>query len=417
MVPIVDVFTSFAGEAAEVLVGTCRFGLRRGRISCSFAYSDAYLKRPDAYAIDPALPLRSVFYHCEGMPGAMRDSSPDRWGRHLIDRRAIVEAQTAGVTLRAIDEVDYLLGVFDSTRQGSLRYSVPDSDDWLSASNEVPPIIELKRLLFASNEIARGNERNGQIKELLDAGSGSLGGARPKASVVDEGKLLLAKFSHPGDEWDVIAWEKTALDIAGGAGMAVPSSKLVRIGSDSVLLLERFDRSGSLEKGERIPYLSAMSLIGAYDGEHCDYTTVADALSVWTSNPSCELAELFRRVVLSVALHNTDDHLRNLGLIHKKSGWVLAPVFDVNINPVAARIRATSIFGEAGKSEVEGLDSFGEICGLSAEAKAQIVGETLASVRHWRAFAKRNGCKDFECDLMGRVIEERCAALESRFAR
>lgn len=416
MVPIVDVFTSLAGESAEVHVGTCRFSLRRGRISCSFAYSDAYLKRADAYAIDPALPLRSTFYHCEGMPGAMRDSSPDRWGRHLIDRRAIAEAQAAGATLRAIDEVDYLLGVFDSTRQGSLRYSVPDSGDRLSESNEVPPIIELKRLLFASNEIARGNERSGQIKELLDAGSGSLGGARPKASVVDEGKLLLAKFSHPGDEWDVMAWEKTALDIAGDAGMAVPSSKLVRIGSDSVLLLERFDRSGSLEKGERIPYLSAMTLIGAHDGEHCDYATVADALTVWTSNPNRELAELFRRVVLSVALHNTDDHLRNLGLI-RKGGWVLAPVFDVNINPAAARVRATSIFGEAGKNEVEGLDSFGEICGLSAEAKAQIVGETLASVRHWRAFAKRNGCKDSECELMGRVIEERCAALESRFAR
>ena len=391
MVPIVDVFTSLAGEAAEVHVGTCRFSLRRGRISCSFAYSDAYLKRADAYAIDPALPLRSTFYHCEGMPGAMRDSSPDRWGRHLIGRRAIAEAQAAGATLRAIDEVDYLLGVFDSTRQGSLRYSVPDSDDRLSESNEVPPIIELKRLLFASNEIARGNERSRQIKELLDAGSGSLGGARPKASVVDEGKLLLAKFSHPGDEWDVMAWEKTALDIAGDAGMAVPSSKLVRIGSDSVLLLERFDRSGSLKKGERIPYLSAMTLIGAHDGEHCDYATVADALSVWASNPNRELAELFRRV--------------------------LAPVFDVNINPAAARVRATSIFGEAGKNEVEGLDSFGEICGLSAEAKAQIVGETLASVRHWRVFAKRNGCKDSECDLMGRVIEERCAALESRFSR
>lgn len=110
MVPIVDVFTSLAGEAAEVHVGTCRFSLRRGRISCSFAYSDAYLKRADAYAIDPALPLRSTFYHCEGMPGAMRDSSPDRWGRHLIDRRAIAEAQAAGATLRAIDEVDYLLG-------------------------------------------------------------------------------------------------------------------------------------------------------------------------------------------------------------------------------------------------------------------------------------------------------------------
>ena len=417
MVPIVDVFTSLAGESAEVHVGTCRFSLRRGRISCSFAYSDAYLKRADAYAIDPALPLRSTFYHCEGMPGAMRDSSPDRWGRHLIDRRAIAEAQAAGATLRAIDEVDYLLGVFDSTRQGSLRYSIPDSDDRLSESNEVPPIIELKRLLFASNEIARGNERSGQIKELLDAGSGSLGGARPKASVVDEGKLLLAKFSHPGDEWDVMAWEKTALDIAGDAGMAVPSSKLVRIGSDSVLLLERFDRSGSLEKGERIPYLSAMSLIGAHDGEHCDYATVADALTVWTSNPNRELAELFRRVVLSVALHNTDDHLRNLGLIRKGAGWTLAPVFDVNINPAASRDRVTAIFGEVGKGEVEGLDSLGEICGLKAEERANIVRQILAAVCQWRAFAKRNKCKDSECDLMGCVIEERCAALESRFAR
>ena len=416
MVPIVDVFTSLAGEADEVLVGTCRFGLRRGKISCSFAYSDAYLEKK-AYAIDPALPLRSAFYHCEGMPGAMRDSSPDRWGRHLIDRRAIAEAQATGAALRTTDEIDYLLGVFDSTSQGALRYSIPGSDERFSVNNEVPPVIELKRLLFASNEIARGNEGNAQVKELLDAGSGSLGGARPKASVVDEGKLLLAKFSHPGDEWDVMAWEKTALDIAGDAGMAVPSSKLVRIGSDSVLLLERFDRSGSLEKGERIPYLSAMTLIGAHDGEHCDYATVADALTVWASNPNRELAELFRRVVLSVALHNTDDHLRNLGLIRKEGGWVLAPVFDVNINPAAARVRATSIFGEAGKNEVEGLDSFGEICGLSAEAKAQIVGETLASVRHWRAFAKRNGCKDSECELMGRVIEERCAALESRFAR
>lgn len=416
MVPAVDVFTKLPGEAAEVLVGTCRFGLRRGRISCSFAYSDAYLEKK-AYAIDPALPLRSAFYHCEGMPGAMRDSSPDRWGRHLIDRRAIAEAQATGAALRTTDEIDYLLGVFDSTRQGALRYSIPGSDERLSVNNEVPPIIELKRLLFASNEIARGNEGNAQVKELLDAGSGSLGGARPKASVIDEGKLLLAKFSHPGDEWDVMAWEKTALDIAGAAGMAVPSSKLVRIGNDSVLLLERFDRIGSLEKGDRIPYLSAMSLVGAHDGEHCDYATVADALTVWTSNPNRELAELFRRVVLSVALHNTDDHLRNLGLIRKEGGWVLAPVFDVNINPAAARVRATSIFGEAGKNEVEGLDSFGEICGLSAEAKAQIVGETLASVRHWRAFAKRNGCKDSECELMGRVIEERCAALESRFAR
>ena len=417
MVPIVDVFTSFAGEAAEVHVGTCRFSLRRGRISCSFAYSDAYLKRADAYAIDPALPLRSTFYHCEGMPGAMRDSSPDRWGRHLIDRRAIAEAQATGAALRTTDEIDYLLGVFDSTRQGALRYSISGSDERLSVNNEVPPIIELKRLLFASNEIARGNEGNAQVKELLDAGSGSLGGARPKASVIDEGKLLLAKFSHPGDEWDVMAWEKTALDIAGAAGMAVPSSKLVRIGNDSVLLLERFDRIGSLEKGDRIPYLSAMSLVGAHDGDSCDYANVADALSVWTADPCRELAELFRRIVLSVALHNTDDHLRNLGFVRKKDGWTLAPVFDVNINPAASCDRVTALFGEAGKGEVEGLDSLGEICGLKAEERANIVRQILAPVRHWRAFAKRNGCKDSECDLMGRVIEERCAALESRFAR
>ncbi len=186
---------------------------------------------------------------------------------------------------------------------------------------------------------------------LLDAGSGSLGGARPKASVTYEGKLRLAKFSHPGDEWDIMAWEKTALDLAEKAGIAVPARRLVRLGSSAALVLDRFDRARSMLDGPRIPYLSAMSLLGAQDGAQADYAEVAEALADWTCEPEAQLRELFRRVCLSVALHNTDDHLRNLGLIRTRKDWLLSPAFDINIDPVASRQRATAVYGETGEAK------------------------------------------------------------------
>ncbi len=160
MVPAVDVFTN-SPTTGKVKVATCRFNLRRGQVTCAFSYDDAYLASPGAYAIDPALPLNSATYHCDGMPGALRDSTPDRWGRHLIDRQASYAAGVHSGT-RRLDEVDYLLGVHDQARQGALRFALPGNDAYESCEGEVPPVVQLKSLLHAANEIAAGNDGKSQ---------------------------------------------------------------------------------------------------------------------------------------------------------------------------------------------------------------------------------------------------------------
>lgn len=414
MVPTLDVYTELA-EEGEVKVGTCRFSLRRGQISCAFRYDDSYLGRPGAYAIDPALPLRGVSYHCSGMFGAFRDSAPDRWGRHLIDRRALYGEEGSATGARRLDELDYLIGVCDASRQGALRYALPGSTERLSAEGEVPPVVELKRLLNSAREVALGNDGKEQVKELLEAGSASLGGARPKASVLDEGKILLAKFSHPGDEWDVMAWEKVALEIAAAAGLATPVSRLVKIGSSSVLLLERFDREGSLFGGGRIPYLSGMSLVQGSDGAPSDYVEVAEALADWAKSADAELEELFRRVALSVAIHNTDDHLRNLGLLRVDGAWAFSPVFDINIEPDLGRPRVTGVYGETGEGACDALHELAEACSVPAERARSIAASTVRAARQCEKLAKKVGCKQSEIRLLTGAVESSCDALERSF--
>lgn len=411
MIPEIEIWTALDDDS-DVSVGTCHFNLRRGVISTSFRYNDAYLSSPNAYAIDSSLPLRESSYHCAGLIGVLRDSAPDRWGRHLIDRRALSESIERGVSPHTLDETDYLLGVYDASRQGALRFSVPGSRDYLSPNESIPPLVDLKRLIAASNEVARGTDGKKQIKELLDAGSGSLGGARPKASVTDEGKLLLAKFSHPGDEWDVMAWEKTCLDIARKAGIETPRVQLVRLGESTALLLERFDREDSRLLGRRIPYLSAMSLVGAHDGVQCDYTDIADALIDWCESPIEELEKLLKRIALSIALHNTDDHLRNIGFSRVHGKWTLSPIFDINIEPDVRKKRVTSLYGEVGSGEIDGFKEIVLQCGFDRSAAVKIMYDVLTAVRSWKTIARRNGCKESEVAFMGKVIEERCAALE-----
>lgn len=414
MIPTLDIRADLPSEG-DTKVGTCRFALRRGQLSCSFSYDDSYLALPGAYAIDPALPLRSYTYHCAGMFGAFRDSAPDRWGRHLIDRRALYGDGEKRAGARSLDELDYLIGVCDASRQGALRYALPGSTDFLSAEGEVPPVVELKRLLASAREVVLGNDGKEQVKELLEAGSASLGGARPKASVLDEGKILLAKFSHPGDEWDVMAWEKVALEIAAAAGLSTPAARLVEIGNSRVLLLERFDREGSLFEGARIPYLSGMSLIQAKDGVSADYVEVAEALTDWVKTAGVELEGLFRRVVLSVAIHNTDDHLRNLGLLRLNGAWVLSPVFDININPDPSHPRVTAVYGEVGERVADALWDFAEVCDVSREEARSIVRSTVGAARQCEGFAKKNGCKQSEIRLLGGTVEASCAVLARAF--
>lgn len=415
MTPVVDVYLSSGAMGCDRLIGRARFNFRRGRLSTSFAYDEGYMQADDAFSIDPSLPLSTGSGYVDGLPGALRDSAPDRWGRHLIVKRYRSERGPDGVS-RMPDEVDFLLGVHDDARQGALRYALPGESGRLSHEGGVPPRVELPRLMAASNEVALDRDRSEDVKALLDAGSGSLGGARPKASVRDGDRILLAKFSHPGDEWRVMAWERFALDVAAAAGLPVPWRQLVALGDDDVLLLERFDREGSLAQGMRVPYMSAMTLLGAADGERRDYAEVAEAIPELVDAPEEALRSLFVRATLSIALHNTDDHLRNLGFVRMRGSWRLAPCFDINPNPDPGEGRATTLLGEQGSGEVVGLQALAEFCGLSFRDAAREVSRVLAAMWGWRSRARRCGCEASEAGLFAPVFEDRCAALREAFA-
>lgn len=397
MWPAVDVY--LGSEA--LLVGHARFMLRRGRVTTSFFYDESYLALPDAFALDPALPLTSRSGFAAGLPGAFADSAPDRWGRRLIQRGAA----------RALDDVDYLLGVYDGARQGALRFKLPGADGFCTEDAEIPPVVQLPRLLAACRVVLTEDDAAAEVKRLLEAGSSTLGGARPKATVIDGEDLYIAKFPSPRDGHNVMAWEKTALDLALSCGLTVPVSRLVHVGSEPVLLVKRFDRS----HGERVPYLSAMSLMGARDGEAHDYVELAEALGAFSGNPERDLRELFGRVAFSIAFNNTDDHLRNHGFLRRNGRWGLSPVFDVNPDPNGGAERATAIFGECGVHQAKALRGSLPYFGLSLDEGRSIVGTTLDVVSRWRSVACHNGCPEAEVRMFGSVFEQRGHDLRDAF--
>lgn len=303
-----------------------------------------------------------------------------------------------------MSDVDFLLGVSDHTREGALRFRAADDGPFLDPSAAVPLLIELPRLLHASDAVARDAGAHDAIKALLDAGSGSLGGARPKASVADGGRLHIAKFPHPSDEWDVMAWEKTALDLAERAGIRTPARRLTVVDGRSVLLLERFDR----RDGRRVGYVSAMTMLGAQDGDVLDYAELAEALPEYSSRATADLRELWRRIVVSVAIHNTDDHMRNLGFLRDRSGWSLAPVFDINPNPALGSTRVTSIGGGRSVSdEIDGLVATAPTFRVSTGDSSAIIREVVVAVSLWREVAAANGIARREREQFAPSIEDR----------
>lgn len=415
MVPVLEVYDASSGD--DRLVGTARFSLRRGSISTTFAYDEAWLANGrGSYVIDPDLPLMAGSQHCSGIPGAFRDCSPDRWGRTLIKREPREEALQNDLPLHQLDDVDFLIGVFDQTREGALRFCEPGGS-FLAASSPIPPIVQLPALLHASYDVARDDAGRDEIKALLAAGSGSLGGARPKASVCDGERLLLAKFSHPEDEWNVMAWEKTALDLAKMAGIPTPACQLIRVGNESVLLLDRFDREGSRIAGLRIPYMSGMTVLGNTDGESRDYIELAEAITLFASEASQELGELFRRVTFSIAINNTDDHLRNWGFLRHGKSWRLSPIFDVNPNPYANARRVTAIAGDAHGKDSVGLRDLAAYCGIPPDEALTNVESVLRAVEQWHMVAKKNGCPKRELEMFQPVFEHKARELQKAFAR
>lgn len=361
-------------DGAPVRAGLAYFTHGRQRVSTSFAYDPAYLADSRSVDLEPGLPRQSGQQYTGGLPGCFQDSSPDRWGRNLIDKRRRALQQAAASRLPATTTVDYLIGVSDLTRQGDLRFAGADGGPFLDPGQTVPKLVSLPRLLAAADQVASDGDDLAAVKELLDAGSGSLGGARPKASVRAEGGGLLTA-----------------------------------VGRRSVLLLDRFDRGPA---GRRVGYLSAMSLLGARDGDERDYLDIAEALPEHGARVRADLAELFRRVVFSVAVHNTDDHLRNHGFLRVPGGWRLSPVFDVNPDPEPGSTRVTGIAGTvAAEDEPEALPHLARECRLRDEEASAVISQVLHAVGGWRETATRNGIDAAEQARFADVLDGGLAAL------
>lgn len=386
------------------LVGQAHFTSGRS-LATTFLYDAAYLARGGAN-IDPSLQLVPGPQYQSGMLRAFSDSSPDRWGRNLIDKAERIAAREAGRAARSLDDVSYLLGVSDDTRQGALRFRAVGTEDFLGAEAHVPAMVELPNLLRRSDELAGDDDYTEAVKQLLDTGTTGLGGARPKASVrLEDGALGFAKFPHSSDEWDVMAWEATTLGLLSDCGMAVPEFRLTRLGERCVLILRRFDRD---PKQQRVGYISAMTAIGAADGEHHDYVEIADAIRDIARSPRAALSDLYDRVIVNVALGNTDDHLRNHGFLRDGNAWTLSPAFDVNPNPDLARNRSTSIAGaDTYDTEIEGLLALADDCDLTQSRAREHMASIAEALSSWPDRARRNRIAEKEISRMGESIAPR----------
>lgn len=337
---MIFVFDDFSTDQS-VLMGCLYINVIKGGESYSFEYDKEWLKKTRlALTLDPELmPYAGRQYpNGKNIFGLFADVSPDRWGRVLMNKRERILAEREGRKPSKLYDSDYLLGVYDETRMGGIRFKSALEGPFLSNDKETatPPWATLRTLEEASRNFE--NDETGLsekwLNQLIRPGS-SLGGARPKATVVDtKDQLWIAKFPSKNDENDTGAWEKVVHDLATFCGLNVPEAKLEKFSPlGSTFLIKRFDRIGS----QRIHFASAMTLLGKTDGasaaDGSSYLDIAAFIKSYGAHPKKDLIELWKRIVFNMAVTNTDDHLRNHAFILTDKGWILSPLYDVNPVP------------------------------------------------------------------------------------
>jgi serine/threonine-protein kinase HipA len=380
---------------------------RRGE-TVTFEYDETWLGDANRFSIEPALTLTAgAFPPQVGQPifGSIGDSAPDTWGRRLMQRAERHLAEREGRQVRTLGELHYLLGVADETRLGALRFRWRGEEVFQSPVREgVPALIELGRLLQITERIERYEETDDDLQLIFAPGS-SLGGARPKASVIDQhGHLSIAKFPKESDDYSIETWEEIALRLAEQAGIQTPKHALLQVAGKQVLLSLRFDR----DNGWRIPFLSAMSMTGSRDGERGSYPELVDALTAHGAQAKEDALQLYRRVVFNVLVSNVDDHLRNHGFLWSgQGGWILSPAYDLNPTPVdvKARILTTNIDLDEGTCSVELLQETAGYFGLGDRQSCTIIREVAEVTRTWQAVAAGVGARRAEITRMASAFE------------
>lgn len=388
-------------------VGTLYAPQRGGdRAPVVFEYHPDWLRQEAAFSLEPALQLgRGAYAPQAGLYGSIGDSAPDTWGRRLMQRAERKRADREGRNPRTLTELDYLLGVSDRARLGALRFRDAGDGPFLAEQGAgVPGLVDLGNLLAVTERIERDEESEEDLRMIFAPGS-SLGGARPKASVLDQhGALSIAKFAKETDDYRIELWEAIALDLARQAGIAVADFALHEVVGKPVLISRRFDRDGE----RRIPFVSALSMMGIRDGERASYPELVDVLTRYGANAAADAAELYRRMIFNVLVSHVDDHGRNHGFLWQdRAGWVLSPAYDLNPVPtdLKARVLSTNISLDEAICDLGLALSVAEYFGLKAAQAKEIVRQVALVVRNWARVAEQNGARPPEIKRMASAFE------------
>lgn len=399
-------------------MGKLHSELLRGKEVFSFEYDEDWLNSSASQQLDPDLQFFTGLQYLNDTSkknfGLFLDSSPDRWGRILMKRREAAMARLEGRNPNNLYETDYLLGVYDKHRMGALRFKLHLEGPFVNENKTLasPPwtsIRELEQisLRLEEEEVINDPDYLNWLNMLMAPGS-SLGGARPKASVVDEkNQLWIAKFPSKNDSSDIGGWEMVTYELALAGGIKMASAIAKKFTTQNhTFLTKRFDRTST---GQRIHFASAMTLLGYTDGadysEGVSYLELVEFINIHGANVNEDLEQLWRRIVFSICVSNTDDHLRNHGFILTQKGWVLSPAYD--INPVESGNGLKLNISE--NDNALSLDLALEVCPyfrLKEKRAKEIINEVKMAVRQWRTVVLKYGLSNTEKELKARAFEQ-----------
>lgn len=401
------VYAAWVGLEIPTLVGILSAHIAKGKKAFSFEYDKNWLKNHAQGLLDPDIEFYSgpQFPNNKENFGIFLDSMPDTWGKTLMKRRAAQDARARNEKPHTLYEIDYLLGVFDESRMGALRFKREPNGPFLDndAQTPTPPWSSLGDLQEAAR-LLESEEQSDEVRKwiaILIAPGSSLGGARPKANVFDTKKnLWIAKFPSKTDTIDKALWEYLVYRLATASGIDMAKSKVEKIsGQYHTFLTQRFDR----QKEQRIHFASAMTMTGNTEDSIKDhapsYLEIVEFIENYGVDVEGNLHQLWRRIVFNIAISNTDDHLRNHGFILTAKGWILSPAYDLNPS-IEKEGLAINIDMEDNALDFDLAKSVGLYFRLNEVEMDNILNEVLSVVKDWRGVAKKIGIKNSEIELM-----------------
>lgn len=416
------VYADFDWLKETELIGELGYESLRGSDSYSFKFADQWIKRHNSINLSNDLNNYIGMQYTQAgkdIFGCFADALPDRWGRTLLLRREQILAQEEKRPIRRLSSFDFLIGIDDFSRMGGFRFKESLDGEFINSDNtlRIPPLTELRELIAASKEIEKSENTNTLpekhwIAQLIQPGS-SLGGARPKANIIDlDNKIYIAKFPSLKDDYDVGLWEHFSHLLAKKAGINTAETKVIPTNEKRhTLLSRRFDRT---DDGKRIHFASAMTLLGLNDGDNATtgngYLDIVDFILQDCTNVESNLQELFRRAAFNICIGNSDDHFRNHGFLLSAKGWTLSPAYDMN--PSQNNHQSLLINSRTNQADLSILLNSCEEYMQKPQVAETIITEIVKAIKDWQDIAKKLGIAKREMALFAEVFESRIASFK-----